>query len=292
MMSRAITLSIVGSGLLFVPRAHAQSTEDVSPASNEETRADSGDAHASGVTRPAPPTAPRPEEMVPSAPTNPWLVRPPLVVRAATAAQWSLTIYGFAEADMMRDSTRSFNDGLNNNVVAHIQTQAGDNARAQCTSATAGSEFRLAPQKFSGIRSSGLLEFDLFGNQPNINAGGGSPAQPSGPGATTEASYFNNAGLRVRHAYVKLKVTSLMYWSARPTTCSAGRTISLERRAGFWVCRMPCSIEPCSSGWAIPSRPMQSISISAAAALRPAQRDSALPEAKAAFASASITGRA
>jgi hypothetical protein len=50
-----------------------------------------------------------------------------------------------------------------------------------------------------------VLEFDLFGNQPSINSGGGSSGQAPGAGNTTEAAYFNNAAFRVRHAFVKLE---------------------------------------------------------------------------------------
>jgi len=32
---------------------------------------------------------------------------------AGAESEWKLTIYGFAEADFMLDSTRSFNDSLN-----------------------------------------------------------------------------------------------------------------------------------------------------------------------------------
>jgi hypothetical protein len=136
---------------------------------------------------------------------NPWFVRPPFVLKAGADSDWKLTFYGFAEVDAMRDSTRSFNDGLNNNVIAHILTQAGRNPRLQATIRNSRLGFKAEAPAFYGIRSSGLLEFDLFGNQPNINSGGGSPMLASGPGATTEAAYFNNAAFRVRHAYVKLE---------------------------------------------------------------------------------------
>jgi hypothetical protein len=136
---------------------------------------------------------------------NPWFVRPPFVLTAGGGSDWKLTIYGFAEADAMRDSTRSFNDGLNNNVIAHPLTQAGRNPRLQATIRNSRIGFKAETPGFYGIRSSGVLEFDLFGNQPSINSGGGSPGQASGSGATTEAAYFNNAAFRVRHAYVKLE---------------------------------------------------------------------------------------
>ena len=77
--------------------------------------------------RPAapPPLALPTREAAAAVPVNPWFVRPPLVLNAGPASDWRLTIYGFAEADGMWDSTESFNDGLNNNVIAHPLTQEG-----------------------------------------------------------------------------------------------------------------------------------------------------------------------
>ncbi len=138
-------------------------------------------------------------------PVNPWFVRPPFSLTAGSESNWKLTIYGFAEADVVRDSTRSFNDGVNNNVVAHALTQAGDNPRLQGTIRNSRIGFKAEAPDFGGARSTGVIEFDLFGNQPKVDSGGGSPAVASGPGATTEAAYFNNAALRVRHAYVKIE---------------------------------------------------------------------------------------
>ncbi|HVZ85613.1 MAG TPA: hypothetical protein VHG72_01495, partial [Polyangia bacterium] len=79
----------------------------------------------------APPIVLPTREAVVRKPVNPWFVRPPFLLTPDPVSEWRLTVYGFAEADMMRDSTRSFNDGLNNNVLAHIQTQADAYPRFQ-----------------------------------------------------------------------------------------------------------------------------------------------------------------
>jgi hypothetical protein len=194
MFRTSLAILIAGSGALLVSAAHAQ-TEDVPPVESAEQTA----------AVPTPPVAQPPQQMLPPGPVNPWFVRPPFVLTAGAGADWKLTIYGFAEADGMWDSTRSFNDGLNNGVVAHPLTQAGRNPRFQTTIRNSRFGFKVQAPESHGIRSLGVLEFDLFGNQPGVNSGGGSPGQPSGTGATTEAAYFNNAALRVRHAYVKLE---------------------------------------------------------------------------------------
>ena len=190
MSRKSLAILISGSGLLVASAAHAQS-DDMPPAEPAVPAEQPSPA-------PTPPIAPPTQPTIPPTSVNPWFVRPPLVLTAGAESEWKLTIYGFAEADFMLDSTRSFNDSLNNGVVAHIQTQAGEKARLQATIRNSRLGFKVETPELYGIRSSVLLEFDLFGNQPSINSGGGS-------GATTEAAYFNNAALRVRHAYLKIE---------------------------------------------------------------------------------------
>mgnify|MGYP001237919485 CR=1 FL=1 len=204
--------------------------------------------------------------------------RPAFVLTAGPKADWKLTIYGFAEGDMMRDSTRSFSDGLNTNVVAHPFTQAYENPRLQFTIRNTRLGFKAEAPAFGGIRTSGVLEFDLFGNQPNINAGGGSPGVAAGSGNTTEGAYFNNAAFRVRHAYVK--------WESDVVDVLAGQAYHLLGWQNYFF--------PSSCGFlglpnmlfnrtvqlrvshTFASNPVN-VDI-AAAAFRPAERDSALPD--------------
>jgi hypothetical protein len=219
------------------------------------------------------------------------LVRPPFVLTAGAGSDWKLTIYGFAEADGMWDSTRSFNDGLNNNVIAHPTMQAGRNPRLQATIRNSRLGFKAESPEFHGIRPSGVLEFDLFGNQPSINSGGGSPGLPSGSGATTEAAYFNNAAFRVRHAYLKIEddfvdalvgqTYYLLGWQNYFFGASCGflglpnelfnRTVQLRLSHSFAT--NPINLEI------------------AAGAFRPVQRDSAVPDGQGGRASPSTTGR-
>ncbi|HJX52266.1 MAG TPA: hypothetical protein VJ801_05825 [Polyangia bacterium] len=214
MSRKSLAILIASSGLLVVSAAHAQSDDKLLAEAAEQgpskltppiappTVAESAEQRSQALT---PPIAPPTQPTISPTPVNPWFVRSPFVLTAGAGSDWKLTIYGFAEADFMLDSTRSFNDSLNNGVVAHTQTQAGDKRRVQATIRNSRLGFKVETPALQGIRSSVVLEFDLFGNQPSINSGGGSPGQPSGPGATTEAAYFNNAALRVRHGYFKIE---------------------------------------------------------------------------------------
>ena len=204
-MSRnSLAILIAGFALLVASAAYAQS-DDMPPAGPAEQSSQaptSPIAQASQALTPPPP----PQAIIaPNSLRNPWLVRPPFVLTAGAGSDWKLTIYGFAEADGMWDSTRSFNDGLNNNVIAHPTMQANRNPRLQATIRNSRLGFKAESPEFHGIRPSAVLEFDLFGNQPSVNSGGGSPGVASGSGATTEAAYFNNAAFRVRHAYLKIE---------------------------------------------------------------------------------------
>jgi hypothetical protein len=105
-------------------------------------------------------------------------------------SQWKLTVYGFAEFDAMNDSTRSFADGLNSNVVARDGTQAGTYGRTQFTIRNTRIGFKAEGPKVEGIKPSGVIEGDFFGYDPS-------------PPTTSEAGFFNNPTFRIRHAYVK-----------------------------------------------------------------------------------------
>ncbi len=269
MFRTSLAILIAGSGFLLVSPASAQSHDQVPPVA---------------ALQPAQETTP-PIDLsarleLPPAPVNPWFVRPPFVLTAGASSDWKLTIYGFAEADGMWDSTRSFNDGLNNGVIAHSLTQAYENPRLQTTIRNSRLGFKAQAPAVQRIRTAGLLELDLFGNQPSINSGGGSPGVASGAGATTEAAYFNNAALRVRHAYVKIEddivdvlvgqTYYLLGWQNYFFGASCGflglpnelfnRTVQLRLSHTF------------------ESRPV-SLEI-AAGAFRPGQRDSAVPDAQ------------
>jgi hypothetical protein len=269
MSAKSWALWIVASMSLAPSKAHAQSDGKLQEGSDAQ-RSKQLAPPVSLPTRQA-------TSNVPS-PVNPWFVRPPLVVTAGAANDWKLTIYGFAEADVIRDSTRSFNDGLNNGVIAHAQTQAHDESRLQFTIRNTRLGFKAETPEMGGIRSTGVLEFDLFGNQPNINAGGGSPGIASGPGATTEQSFFNNAALRVRHAYVKLEDEVVDLLAGQTYHLLGWQNYFFGSTTGFLG--MPNML----FNRTVQVRLSHSFATNpinfdiAAAGLRPAQRDSGLPD--------------
>jgi hypothetical protein len=128
--------------------------------------------------------------------------------RAATATtvvmgKWSATLYGFVEGDAIFDSTQSFSDLAGNTLVQRpigaplpagppVSQYGGSNPRLQFSVRNTRFGFRFRAPEFRHVRASATIEMDLLGYDP-------------APPATSEAAYFDNPTLRVRHAYLKVE---------------------------------------------------------------------------------------
>jgi predicted porin len=104
-------------------------------------------------------------------------------------SKWSATFYGFAEVDIMRDSTQTFTDSPGNGLIVRPGQLAYRNGRTQTTARNSRLGVRLAAPESNGLRGSGNLELDFMGNQP----------------AVSEASFVNNGTFRIRAAYARLE---------------------------------------------------------------------------------------
>jgi len=115
-------------------------------------------------------------------------------------SKWSAQLYGFLEGDFIGDSTQSFNDSAGNALVArpigspqpaggNVSQYAGSNPRLQFSVRNSRFGLRVRAPEFANVRASGVLEMDFLGFD-----------QPS-----TEAAFFDNPTLRIRHAYLKLE---------------------------------------------------------------------------------------
>jgi len=120
----------------------------------------------------------------------------------SASTKFDAKLYGFVELDGISDSTRSFNDGAGNAGIARSGTLAGDHARLQSSIRNSRFGIKLSGPSSDDIKTSAMLEMDFFGNQP--------------PNAS-EAAFFNNPTMRVRHAMLKLEtpfvdVLAGQYW--------------------------------------------------------------------------------
>jgi hypothetical protein len=110
-----------------------------------------------------------------------------------------VTFYGFVEADMIHDSTQSFNDLAGNGNIARAGTYAADHDRMIFGARNSRLGFKLRGPEGAWLKSSAIAEMDFFGNQPQ-----GSPS-PAGSPALSESAYFANPTFRIRHMALKLE---------------------------------------------------------------------------------------
>ncbi len=185
--------------------------------------------------------------------------------------KWATTMYGFIEADSIYDSTQSFNESAGNGTISKPGTYGQDNGRVQFGARNSRIGFRLKAPEVAGIRTSAVAEMDFLGNQNPIGTG------VSGTGTDTEAQYYTNPAFRARHLYLKVETDVVdflfgQYWQL------------FGWQSGYH----PASVEIQGLPGQVYSRTPQ-IRISktvktddvifeaAVAAMRPVQRDSALP---------------
>jgi hypothetical protein len=150
----------------------------VSPQPSTEPAVPPPPAVAPGTGQPPPPPAPA-ESAKPGAAPSPGQV----------TAKWTATLYGFAEVDIMHDTTESFGDSAGNGAIVRATGLAYNNGRTQTTARNSRLGIRLSAPEYNGMKATGNLELDFMGNQP----------------AVSEASFVNNGTFRIRAATAKLE---------------------------------------------------------------------------------------
>src|SRR6185437_15944402 len=118
---------------------------------------------------PGPPAAPPPAATVPAVPApavpapgvNPpsgsWFDRPPYSFGVGPEGRrWSITFYGFVEADYIADSTRSYNDSIGNELVARSDTYDGTVGRTQFSMRNTRLGLSFQAPEIAGLRPSAL----------------------------------------------------------------------------------------------------------------------------------------
>jgi hypothetical protein len=130
-----------------------------------------------------------------------------------TLGGFKTVLYGFAEGDVIHDSTQSFTELAGANPISHAGANTGDNGRTMFGVRNSRIGFKLNAPEVNSIRVSGLLEMDFLGNQPG-NPPASGVAAPAGAAAATfsEASFFNNPTFRVRHMLAKIESDYINVW--------------------------------------------------------------------------------
>lgn len=112
--------------------------------------------------------------------------------------KFSATLYGFAEADFMEDSTQSFSDVAGSGQVARPGTYAGGNPRSQFSVRNTRIGFRFRAPEYHRMRATAQIETDFLGDWAN-------PTYTGATGQPSENQFFTNPALRVRHAFLKVE---------------------------------------------------------------------------------------
>jgi len=207
---------------------------------------------------------PAPEEVeAPPAPT------PAPAPEQPVTSKWGLSLYGFVQLDYMFDSTQSYNDSAGNVQVARPGTYAADHPRTQFSARDSRIGLKLKAPDFGNIKTTGTFETDFFGVAAAPQAG------------NSENGFFGNSPIRIRHANFKLETPAV--------DILVGQTWQLM---GWQPIYFPAT-------WEIPGLPGQLFSRTlqlrvsktiktsgltieaAAAAMRPPQRNSGVPEGQA-----------
>src|ERR1035438_9000700 len=199
MSSKWFVFAIIGVVVSAnVTSAIAQTPDGVAPGTPAEAEAPTSsglpaqDAPPSPVAAPPPPTAlptplappfPQPS-MVPATTPTPTPPVAPAPVGSSVTTKFGATFYGFVEFDSIFDSTQSFNDLAGNGAIARRGTFAADHGRMTFGARNSRLGFKLTGPETETIKTSGIVEADFLGNQPQ-----GSPA-PAGSPAVSEGAFI------------------------------------------------------------------------------------------------------
>jgi hypothetical protein len=81
-------------------------------------------------------------------------------------SEWSIQPYGYARLDAIEDSTQSFEDGIQPNLIQRVGTYRGDHRRTIFTARDSRLGVFIGAPEFQGIKSSAQIELDFYGLVP------------------------------------------------------------------------------------------------------------------------------
>ena len=128
--------------------------------------------------------------------------------------KFATTLYGFVEADAIYDSTESYAETAGQSQIARPGSYAGDHDRMQMSIRNSRFGVRSKAPEYHGIRASMQLEMDFLGTQLPVAPLGTASAAYNG----TEAAFFTNPTFRARHANLKVETPYVdvlfgQYWA-------------------------------------------------------------------------------
>jgi hypothetical protein len=110
--------------------------------------------------------------------------------------EWKVLMTGFIETDMIEDTTQSFKEVIGNGPVLRAGTVGADNGMLAVSDRNSRFAFTMLPPSTEDYKSKGYFEFDFLGYDPSISA--------SSAPTNSQASFYSNPSLRIRHAYMNV----------------------------------------------------------------------------------------
>jgi hypothetical protein len=89
--------------------------------------------------------------------------RPPVY---GQRSDWVIDPYGYARLDAIEDSTQSFADGIQPNLIQRAGTYAGEHPRTIMTARDSRLGVYVVAPTYQGLKSSSQIEFDFYGLVP------------------------------------------------------------------------------------------------------------------------------
>lgn len=211
---------------------------------------------------PAPPAESRQDGTPPRIAAEPT----PSEAQTPVLSKWSTALFGFAELDIIGDSTQSYNDVAGNTALKRPGTWGAEHGRVMMGVRNSRLGFKFASPSYHGVKASGVVEADFLGNQPSD---------------VSEAGFWASPPFRIRQALGKLETSVVdllagQYWQLfgwEPLFFP--NSVQIQPLPGQVSVRTPQLRV---------SKKLESHSLgleAAMAASRPAQRDAAVPDGSA-----------
>jgi hypothetical protein len=255
----AISVTLLG--------AHARAQdEEAEPAKPSKPKAEApaeadADANAKGKSADAdddaaPPAAVKTDE-------NQVAQRPPIYGKRS---DWFIEPYGYARLDAIEDSTQSFEDGIQPNLIQRAGTYRGDHRRTIFTARDSRIGIFVGAPPRGSVRSMGQVELDFYGIVPS-------------DARRHDSVVFGT--LRIRLAYLKLETPIVDIVAGQYYDLFGWNSYFYPATVGYLG--VPAEIYHRNPQLRIEKklRAGQLEVLAAVAAVRPGQRDSGLPEGQA-----------
>jgi hypothetical protein len=174
--------TIAAFAILVAVSARARAQDETSPSGGAARVDPDAKVKATDAPKDAPPPPPPSSAGEGQAPQRPVLY--------GKRDDWFIQPYGYARLDAIADSTQSFEDGIQPNLIARAGTYKGDHQRSIFTAKDSRLGVFVGAPTFEGIKSSATIEFDFYGLVPTD--------------ARRSDSYIFGP-VRLRHAFLKLE---------------------------------------------------------------------------------------